>query len=219
MVFQRRLRSMAAAKPVLRGVIFDLDGTLTVPNLDFRLMHARCNVPPHEDLLHAVGQMKDEERRRAEEIIEEMEHEGRRTLQLAPGASELGRWLRGWQLPAAIVTRNTLTTVQHLHEGLWQRLPKFCPAVGREFLPHKPHPAAMELIAKQWGIPLGPELLMVGDSPCNDIAFGKAAGVSTALVDANRAHRDRDATLGADFVVDSLQELPGLLWEHFQLSG
>lgn len=24
---------------------------------------------------------------------------------------------------------------------------------------------------------------------------------------------------GADFVVDSLQELPGLLWEHFQLSG
>ena len=41
-----------------------------VPNLDFRLMHARCNVPPHEDLLHAVGQMKDEERRRAEEIIE-----------------------------------------------------------------------------------------------------------------------------------------------------
>ena len=68
-----------------------------------------------------------------------------------------------------------------------------------------------EMIAWEWDVALGQGLLMVGDSPSNasglhtlcvrshvacgnsissakDIAFGKAAGVSTALVDADRRH-------------------------------
>ena len=46
--------------------------------------------------------------------------------------------------------------------------------------PPKPDPAALASIAAAWGLPLGPELLMVGDSPANDVGFGRAAGVSTA---------------------------------------
>eukprot|EP00913_Durusdinium_trenchii_P009748 g9156.t1 len=82
-------------------------------------------------------------------------------------------------------------------------------------------------------------LLMVGDSPSNasglhtlcvrshvacgnsissakDIAFGKAAGVSTALVDADRRHFEEQT--GADFVVQSLVELPRILWQHFDVN-
>jgi len=36
-----------------------------------------------------------------------MEQEGRRTLQLAPGAIELGKFLQWWSLPFAIVTRHS----------------------------------------------------------------------------------------------------------------
>lgn len=99
-----------------------------------------------------------------------MEDEGRRTLQLAPGAIELGKWMQWWRLPFSIVTRNTQSTVEHLHERLWcpHGLQKFQPAVAREFVPTKPHPAALEMIAWQWDLPLGPGLLMVGDSPSNE---------------------------------------------------
>eukprot|EP00435_Cladocopium_sp_Y103_P063724 s1031_g25.t1 len=149
MPLQAALRKMGAhakmAKPLLRGVVFDLDGTLTVQNLDFKVMHERCGVPAGQDLLQAVAGMKGPDRHRAEEIIEEMEAEGRRTLQLAAGVIELGKFLQWWSLPTAIVTRNTQETVQSLHDQLWcpQSLPKFWPAVGREFVPPKPHPAAL----------------------------------------------------------------------------
>lgn len=39
------------------------------------------------------------------QFFQEMEEEGRRTLQLAQGAVELGKWLHWWNVPTAIVTR------------------------------------------------------------------------------------------------------------------
>ena len=33
-----------ASRPALRGVVFDMDGTLTKPNLDFTEMYRRCGV-------------------------------------------------------------------------------------------------------------------------------------------------------------------------------
>ena len=45
---------------------------------------------------------------------------------------------------------------------------------------------------------------MVGDSPSNDVVFGKRAGVGTALLDTGRAHLEGGGESGADIVVDSL---------------
>ena len=41
---------------------------------------------------------------------------------------------------------NTQTTVQHLQDKLWfpHGLPQFWPSVAREFVPPKPHPAALD---------------------------------------------------------------------------
>lgn len=64
------------ARPVLRGVVFDMDGTLTVPNLDFALMYKRCNVPMSEDILKAVDRMPKEEKHAAWRVIDAMEEEG-----------------------------------------------------------------------------------------------------------------------------------------------
>ena len=58
---------------------------------------------------------------------------------------------------------------------------------------------AKEMIAWQWNVALGPGLLMVGDSPSNDIAFGRAAGVSTVLVDADRKHGHEQSGGGCFF--------------------
>jgi len=175
-----------------------------------------------EDLLGAVEKMGPEQKQRAWQVIEEMESAGRQTLHLAPGAIDLGRWLQRHGLPTALVTRNSTSTVKCLHDALWcaAGLPPFEPALSRDDVKqNKPHPEAMEAIAQEWNMPMGPSILMVGDSPSNDVAFGKASGASTALVDTNRKFRGRDASYGADFVVDSLLELPQLLWKNFDIPG
>ena len=68
--------------PRLRGVVFDMDGTLTVPNLDFTEMYSRCNVPLDEDLLEAISLMTTENAKKANDVIDEMEEEGRRRFDL-----------------------------------------------------------------------------------------------------------------------------------------
>lgn len=62
---------------MLRGVVFDMDGTLTIPNLDFKDMYERCGVDMKLDLLSEVAKMPEEERKRAEDVIEEIEEKGR----------------------------------------------------------------------------------------------------------------------------------------------
>ena len=213
----------SSKKPVLRGVVFDMDGTITKPNLDFKLMYERCGVSRENDLLAEIAKMPAEKAAVALEVIDEMEAEGRRTLQLEPGAIELCRWLRAHSLPVALVTRNSAESVEHLHAALCgpAGMPRFDPAVSRDDagIPPKPDPTAMQHISHRWS--LAPDtLLMVGDSPSNDVAFGKAAGAHTALVDSGR--RVIEGTVssgGADLVVASLAELSRAIWAHFTLPG
>ena len=132
-----------------------MDGTITVPNLDFAAMYERCNVPLSEDLLAAIRAMPSDEQAAANAVIDEMEAEGRRTLKLNEGTVELAGWLHRHGVPTALVTRNTSVTIDHLHEALWKPagLPPLNPALSRDDpIPDKPDPAALHLIAQKWGV-------------------------------------------------------------------
>jgi phosphoglycolate phosphatase-like HAD superfamily hydrolase len=224
--------STSTGRPPLTGAVFDMDGTISVPNLDFKEMYERCGVPMSEDLLRSIAAMPADQAAAANAVIDEMEAEGRRTLQLEKGAKELASWLAFHGVPMALVTRNSALTVDHMHAALWEPagLPKFSPAISRddEGIPPKPDPGAMAAIAEQWGIPVGEGIVMIGDSPSNDVAFGKAAGVSTALVDSGRRYVESASGKegggggsdgGADVVVESLEELPRFLWRTFAIPG
>eukprot|EP00629_Pelagomonadales_sp_RCC1024_P011864 CAMPEP_0119274780 /NCGR_PEP_ID=MMETSP1329-20130426/12678_1 /TAXON_ID=114041 /ORGANISM="Genus nov. species nov., Strain RCC1024" /LENGTH=391 /DNA_ID=CAMNT_0007275127 /DNA_START=211 /DNA_END=1386 /DNA_ORIENTATION=+ len=208
-----------ASRPALRGVVFDLDGTLSVPNLDFGEMYRRCGVSRDVDILEAIAAMPPAEAAKAQAVVDEMEEEGRRTLQLMPGARDLARWLAAHNIPTALVTRNTRATVDHLHAELWGGLPRFEPTIARDDgdLPPKPDPAALESIIGAWGAPPRESVVMVGDSPTNDVLFGKAAGVRTALVDTGRRYGEGGSTEGADIVVDGLHGLAAKLHEAYEL--
>eukprot|EP00586_Coscinodiscus_wailesii_P006397 CAMPEP_0172490102 /NCGR_PEP_ID=MMETSP1066-20121228/20445_1 /TAXON_ID=671091 /ORGANISM="Coscinodiscus wailesii, Strain CCMP2513" /LENGTH=391 /DNA_ID=CAMNT_0013258409 /DNA_START=79 /DNA_END=1254 /DNA_ORIENTATION=+ len=211
-----------SSRPLIRGIVFDMDGTLTVPNLDFTEMYRRCRVSPSDDILTAISNMPESQAAEARAIIDEMEEEGRRTLQLAPGALELGQWLRHHNIPTGLVTRNTAKTVEWMVERLWVSEPgmvPFYPAISRdvEDVPHKPDPASLAIIAKEWGSDLDNGLLMVGDSIEHDIVFGKNAGVSTALVNDVKNCGVNDS--GADICVSGLCELPQRIWDMFEIGG
>lgn len=60
---------------------------------------------------------------------------------------------------------------------------------------------------------------MVGDSPSNDVGFGKAAGVRTALLDTGRRLTEGKKTGDPDFVVDHLAQLAAFLWCNFDISS
>ena len=60
----------------LKGVIFDMDGTLALPILDFLAIKTRIGIPPAADILPTVLRMPQKEKERALKIIEEYEDEG-----------------------------------------------------------------------------------------------------------------------------------------------
>ena len=53
-----------------------MDGTLTIPVLNFNEMRASIGLPPGTDILPAVQKMPWKEKERAVKIIEEFEEEG-----------------------------------------------------------------------------------------------------------------------------------------------
>lgn len=211
------MEASTASTVPLRGVVFDMDGTLTVPNLDFDEMYRRANVPRGDDILSPKWRHDPV----ASAVVQEMEEEGRRTLRLMPGAGELATWLHSHRVPVALVTRNSRLTVAHFHRHVWPAgVAPMSPAISRDDdHPPKPDPTAFASIAGDWGIPPGPEWLMVGDSPRNDIAFGKAAGARTALLDVGGRHAKQGFTNDPDIYVEHLSALAGKIWQAYHVDS
>ena len=108
-------------RPPLRGVIFDMDGTLTVPNHDFKRMYERVGCVT-SDILTEIDTWEPERRERAEAIIHEMETEALVGMRVMPHASSLGAFLDQRDVPRGLVTpRNVSASVDHFHAEHWGR--------------------------------------------------------------------------------------------------
>lgn len=185
-----------------RGVIFDMDGTLIEPAIDFAGLRLALGLPT-EDLLTTLAAWDAPRRDQAMAIIERFEHEAAARMALRAGALELMTWLRARQLPVAIVTRNTHARVLQLEALLAAR---FDVILDRTFTPPKPHAAPLHHIASRWGAPPH-ALLMVGDS-AHDLDSARAAQMPFALVTHDdNAHHVPDA----DWSVDRLDALIAIL--------
>jgi hypothetical protein len=79
----------------LRGVVFDMDGTLTVPTIDFASMYRRVLGDDHPrivsgspiDILHEIAEWSPEKQVQAYAIIAEYEKQALERLQIMPGLS------------------------------------------------------------------------------------------------------------------------------------
>ncbi|GMU37679.1 MAG: HAD family hydrolase [Phycisphaerae bacterium] len=87
------------------AVIFDLDGTLTKPILDFDLIRRDIGIPSGP-ILEALERMGQEDRRRAEDILNHHEAHAATHSTLQEGAREVLLALRRRGYPTAILTRN-----------------------------------------------------------------------------------------------------------------
>lgn len=93
--------------PTAKCIVFDMDGTLNVPVLDFDRMRRETGLL-EGDILVELEKLDEEDRKRCEAIIESIEEEAHQHTQLQPGVLELFDWLRrSTTLRLGLVTRNT----------------------------------------------------------------------------------------------------------------
>lgn len=219
--------------PALRGVVFDVDGTLCKPqNYMFAEMRAVLGIPKSVDILdHIYGLPTPEAREKAMESIRAIERTAMVNQVAQPGLVELMRYLDSRNLPKGICTRNFQQPVAHLLAKFLAGS-RFEPVITREFRPPKPHPAGILHIAKSWGLVAAAEqsagaagddadaagdatgLIMVGDS-VDDMAAGRRAGAATVLLmnEANAHLAEHDDT---DLVIKRLDDLIGILEGGFK---
>ncbi len=186
-----------------QGIIFDMDGTLTVPTLDFSAMRDDIGLGSG-DVAQEISALPPDQQQEAWRIVEQHEAEARQNMQLQPGTTELLRDCRSTGIRLGIVTRNTPQGVDAFCEMFDLQ---FDCILTRAFPFMKPHPAPVLHILEDWNL-AGSDALMVGDY-VHDIDCGREAGTDTCFYQ-NPGHPDHGIT--ANFTVHSMQELSTIIF-------
>jgi len=166
----------------LKLVIFDLDGTLLAPALDFDAIRAEIGLPPGATILEAMDTLSEAERARAGAILDRHEAEAADRSRLMPGAGELLDWLRARGIRTAVLTRNSRRSVERAcrRHGL-----RFSAVVARGDHVPKPSPVGVRHLMSTLGTE-PEETIVVGDFRF-DVEAGAAAGCRTIALVADPA--------------------------------
>jgi HAD superfamily hydrolase (TIGR01549 family) len=183
----------------IKGVIFDMDGTITAPYFDFTTIKEEAGIGD-VDMLDYLATATGAEHARVQAVMTKFEDAGVAEAKLNHGARELLDELVRRKMPTALLTRNTRRSV----DGVCRKLNlKFAITVTREDGPHKPAPEPIWEIARRWGAEPG-EVLMVGDYKW-DVLCAKNAGAPSAMLTNGEAVPDwaSDAT----YIITTLSEV------------
>jgi len=145
---------------MIKGIIFDLDGTLVTSSLDFAMMKAQLGCQREDDLLEFVSSLPSPYmREEAMDLIHQHELQDANQCTFIPGAKNAVDTLhqRGFKL--AIVTRNFSKAAQIKLQRCNMPIDI---VVTRDDAPAKPDPSALLCIADRWKIARS-ECIYVGD--------------------------------------------------------
>jgi HAD superfamily hydrolase (TIGR01549 family) len=160
----------------IQAVIFDMDGTLTRPYLDFPAIRAAIGIG--EPLLeNMLALPPGPERQRAFAILDRFEEEAAEASELNDGVRDVLEFLSSRRVPSALVTRNSRRSTERV---LRKHALSFRIVVTREDAPAKPRPEPLWMICEKLGV-MPAHALMVGDFKF-DIVAGRNAGTRTALL-------------------------------------
>jgi HAD superfamily hydrolase (TIGR01509 family) len=184
-------------------IIFDLDGTLTKPYLDFDAIRREIGLPPGP-ILESLEEMPAPERERAELILTRHERDGAKGVTLYEDAALVIQTCRDRGYSTAILTRNARENVETILRRHHLSIDTFR---SREDGVIKPSPSGIISICEE--LRSQPDQSwMVGDFAF-DILAGRAAGAKTVLMNGGR-ERPYFADQ-ADHVIERLSELLELI--------
>lgn len=161
----------------IRGMVFDLDGTLIDSALDFDLIRHDMGLPRGRPILEALAEVPEgpaKDDMRAVLRIHELAGADRATL--FPGVSDVLHFLREQAIPTAILTRNSRESTDRVLERLSLR---FDQVLTREDAPPKPDPTGLITICERWQH--APAMVPFCGDYRFDLEAGRAAGMPTVL--------------------------------------
>jgi len=184
----------------LKGLIFDLDGTLADTALDFALMCADAGLPEGTKILEHCQQLTDHNRvREILTIVERHELVGANQARWILDAEEIIHQLHAANIPLAIVTRNMRQAAKLTIERL--NIPIDL-VITREDCAPKPSPQGLLEVARRWQIEPS-QLAYVGDFQF-DIEAAKQAEMMSILLANQRNEHLFDS---ADLVIKKFEPL------------
>jgi len=176
--------------PAPEAFIFDLDGTLTIPQLDFEVIRKEMGIAAGP-ILEELELLDDETAARARKVLEKHEEQAASTAVLQEGAREVLAELRRRKLPTAILTRNSrqsLDNILQLH-----RL-EIDTSLSREEAPVKPSPEAVLILCDKMSVaPV--KTYVIGDYIFDIESARNAGAVSVLLLNSKNSMFSEQADL------------------------
>lgn len=189
----------------VRGLIFDLDGTLVDSRLDFDLMRREMELPPGP-ILESIAALPPPHAERCYRILRKHEVAGAERATLLPGVAQLLKRAQERKLPIGIVTRNS----REISLAVLLRLQlKYDILLTRDDGPIKPDPWAVRHICETWNVPAR-QVVMIGDYEF-DVLSGRGAGARTVLLTSPIPPHEYPNHEQADLLLSSLAEHDQLL--------
>ncbi len=161
----------------MRGIIFDLDGTLVDSRLDFEAIRRDMGLASGSPILETMGKIAPgPELDRMQEVLHQHELKAAHGAILFEGVLDLLRWIDEIPIPKAILTRNSRICTDLVTNRLNLQ---FSQVLTREDAAPKPDPAGLLAICKYWNLPPA-EVVFCGDY-LFDLEAGRRAGMRTIL--------------------------------------
>lgn len=145
---------------MLKAFIFDMDGTLTEPYINWRDLRSSINCPLDKTIIEHIDSLPPDEANRANDILLKTEWEAGQYAEIREGARELIDELKIHNIKLAVVTNNHGAAMQRVIERLDRT---FDATFSRDDGPIKPEPYLIHQALKT--LNTSPtETLSIGDS-------------------------------------------------------
>ena len=191
----------------VNAVIFDLDGTLTEPVLDFDKIRNEMGLAPESrDILAAMETMDPVRQKQAWSILTRHEHHAAQNSQLNDGVAELLSELRRRKMPIGLLTRNTRENTLYVarrHQLYFDAI------VARQDGPAKPDAYGVLELCRQFNSTPA-ETVVVGDF-LHDLLSARNAGAIAVLIKTHPKAEDYKAH--ADYSISHMSELLDIINE------
>ncbi len=191
----------------IKAVLFDFDGTLTVPGvLDFQSIKQAVNCPEKIPVLEYIESLGDKnQKKEAMNLLDAFETDAARLSQPNFYAEELVLSLRSKKIQTGIISRNSLRSIRIALENFTSiGLSDFDVIVSRDDpVPPKPSPEGIVLAAKKMNAAPG-QVAVVGDY-IFDVEAGRSAGAVTIFL--SNGALSGEPPVESDCVISQLDEL------------
>ena len=188
-------------KAPIKAAIFDLDGTLTQPYLNFDVIRREIGLSVEDGpILEAMARMSQADRQRAYDVLEKHEETAVDESKLNPGAKKVLETLRCRGIAVGVLTRNKRENALRIAErhGL-----VFDAVLGRDDGPIKPDASGILSLCKTFSVD-PTQTLMIGDY-VHDLECARAAGAVSVLL---MTHINADQFRSyADFAVENIEQI------------